>query len=220
MTLTSYNSEKFGDFNVSKGSIISSCLPTAETLTKSNTFSPSYTFIKSNAFTESNVFTGSNTFTQTLPNGGEYSLVISYTEFMSYTQTISVSNYSLRTHSMTLYGSSPTYVITENIYYEYIIVHYTTYYSYYMEFYTIIYSFSTSKNTISTGALVGIICGSCIFVFLIIAIVIFLLKSNKKKPNSSVKLEFKDSTNSETPLVEEVIKDIEDLAKEDEDQWI
>ena len=74
---------------------------------------------------------------------------------------------------------------------------------------------------ITTPALVGIVCGSVAAVFVMAGIVVFLVKSNKAKEESSTKMEFNETTTtSSTKLIKDVDGGIGEMAQEDEDKWI
>ena len=124
---------------MAKGTVIAKCLPAT------------LTFAGSGMFTASNIFTRSNTFTQSKAfQDRAYLLVHFYLVQLChihllwmhshlFTETIIAKASLLNTVSLYIVGKSCTYISTFFIYYEYIVVHYSTYFSFYAVFFTIVY---------------------------------------------------------------------------------
>ncbi|KAH0786922.1 leucine-rich repeat domain-containing protein [Histomonas meleagridis] len=171
--------------------------------------------------TQSNTFSHSNTFTASLRSDLSQTFSFTLTVSLSVSYSLTYSAIDTQTISYYLSNSELTYVETNFIYYNYTVIVYSTYYSYYSNFFTYVYlSPSDEPGGITTAALIGIICGAVAFVLIVVAAVTFLVKSNNRKEKSSVKLQFKETTTSTTKQYDDVDSIVEELAKEDEDNWL
>ena len=150
-----------------------------------------------------------------------YSLILTYSYF--FTQTITVNNAFLsNTIFLSFDGSTFTYIITQFVYYEYNFISYSTCYSYYSNFFTLIRQNELPNGkSISTQALIGIICGSFAAVFLIIGVILFVFHRSKNDiSKSSSSTSIKRSASDVEIRSEHIDHEMNKLALDDEDQWI
>ena len=82
------------------------------------------------------------------------------------------------------------------------------------------YTLETEKDKISTNVLIGIICGSVAFVFIILGLIIFLIRHKQKNKISSNKNEVIANSSSSTKQHENVPDEVGDLINEEDDQWL
>ena len=192
MTTNSYNREKFGPLNVSRGTI-DECLPPTLTFTQSDTFSGTFTqsstFTQSNTFSESSIFTQSNTFTESstfsdsFPFGATVTHSFALTYSLTITQTvIAVGSFVSNTFLLSAVGSTYTSTHSSFVFYEYATILYSSYYSFYSHFFTIIVDPGLQqRGGLRTDALVGIVCGLVAAVLLIAGIIVFVTCREKKE---------------------------------------
>ena len=101
------------------------------------------------------------------------------------------------------------------------VIAYSSYYSFFSRFFTVVYPAAPSPaGSIAAPALVGIVCGAAAAVFIIAGIVVYMVRSNKEKKESTAQVEFNETTTSSTKLIEDVNEDIGMMAQDDEDKWI